>query len=192
MSLDIKTLCLGVLTQGEASGYDIKKHFERTFSQFYLAGFGSIYPALGELSREGMVTYRNIPQEGRPDRKVYAITAAGRERFVAALARAKPTHRVRSQFLVLMYFAHLLPPERLEEILAERVSNMQQKLAEIAEYEQQQDNAGHPDPQSRQFCAGFGKAVMQAACRYIEENGPALIEAARKNTPRNRAQRTQG
>ena len=49
--MDIKTLCLGVLTQGEASGYDIKKHFECVFSHFYVAGFGSIYPALTELAR---------------------------------------------------------------------------------------------------------------------------------------------
>ena len=45
-SMDVKTVCLGMLTDGPASGYDLKKQFESTFSHFFAAGYGSIYPAL--------------------------------------------------------------------------------------------------------------------------------------------------
>jgi len=39
--MDVKTLCLGVLNRGEASGYEIKKQCEEgPFSHFYAAGFG--------------------------------------------------------------------------------------------------------------------------------------------------------
>ena len=44
--VDVKTVCLGMLTDGEASGYDLKKHFESSFGHFFAAGYGSIYPAL--------------------------------------------------------------------------------------------------------------------------------------------------
>ena len=60
-----------------------------SFGHFFAAGYGSIYPALNSLARDGLVECRHIPQEGKPDRKVYSITAAGREHLLAALAACK-------------------------------------------------------------------------------------------------------
>jgi len=82
--MDVKTVCLGLLTQGPASGYDLKKTFESTFGHFFAAGFGSIYPALGTLAEAGLVTCTEVPQDGKPDRKVYSITDDGREAFTRA------------------------------------------------------------------------------------------------------------
>ena len=42
--MDVRTLCLGVLSMGSASGYEIKKRLENGFGHFYDASFGSIYP----------------------------------------------------------------------------------------------------------------------------------------------------
>ena len=50
--MDVKTVCLGMLSDGEASGYDLKKQFESSFGHFFAAGFGSIYPALSSLADE--------------------------------------------------------------------------------------------------------------------------------------------
>ena len=48
--MDVKTLCLGVLSRGEATGYEIKKQCEEgPLAFFYAAGFDSIYPALNAL-----------------------------------------------------------------------------------------------------------------------------------------------
>lgn len=158
-TLDVKALCLGVLTHGEASGYDIKKYFEETFSHFYLAGYGSIYPALAELLAEGAVTVRAVPQAGRPDRKVYQLTDAGRQRFLATLAATPPSHKVRSEFLVLMHFAALLPPERLLAVLDERVDEFDRTLGQLEECERENPGA--------HFCAGFGRTVLRAARDYV-------------------------
>src|SRR3546814_665287 len=57
--MDAKTLCLGVLSRGAASGYEIKKAFEEgPFSHFHQASFGSIYPTLNALSADGLVAVR--------------------------------------------------------------------------------------------------------------------------------------
>ena len=85
--MDVKTICLGVLCTREATGYDIKKHFETAFSHFFLAGFGSIYPALAELSDAGLVSCEERSSGGRPGRKVYRATEAGRASVGWALAR---------------------------------------------------------------------------------------------------------
>jgi hypothetical protein len=41
--MDVKTLCLCVLTEGDKSGYEIKRCFEEAFSHFFSTGFGSAY-----------------------------------------------------------------------------------------------------------------------------------------------------
>lgn len=175
--MDIKTLCLGVLTQGEASGYDIKKHFEQVFSHFYVAGFGSIYPALTELARDGLVTCREETQANRPDRKVYALTATGREAFLKALVATPPRHRIRSEFFVLLQFAHLLPPERLSAVLDERlgdVTRLHQELRQILETCAIEDCGFTP---AQRFEVELAIATLAAHRDYIAQNRAALLDA---------------
>src|SRR3546814_15114546 len=83
--MDGKTLCLAVLFREEATGYEIKKAFEEgPFAHFQRAGFGSIYPALSRLLAEGLAEARAHEQDGRPDKKVYRLNAAGRAAFPRA------------------------------------------------------------------------------------------------------------
>ena len=55
--MDVRTLCLGILSLGDATGYEIKKLVaEGSFSFFSEASYGSIYPALTKLTDEGLVS----------------------------------------------------------------------------------------------------------------------------------------
>ena len=172
-TMDVKTLCLGVLTEGNKSGYEIKRCFEEAFSHFFVAGFGSIYPALAELSRRGMVTCRSVEQEGRPDKKVYSITAAGERVLVDELMSTPPRHKVRSEFLVLMYFAHLLPATRLAAIIDERIAQWELAVGEIEACCALDD--AHASPGMR-FAAGYGRAVIGAALAYVRANKAGLVQ----------------
>ncbi len=131
--MDISNLCLGALTFCEASGYEIKKMFESSFSHFQAVSFGSIYPALARLSEQGLVTYREETQEKRPNKKVFSITTEGRKQFLENLTKAEPTEQHRSDFLMLMMFAHLLPPERLEEIMQTQINQLEAELTTLRE-----------------------------------------------------------
>jgi DNA-binding PadR family transcriptional regulator len=84
--MDAKTLCLGVLAKGDASGYEIKKAFEEgPFAHIHPTSFGSIYPALAKLTDEGLVSCTELAQDKRPDKKVYAMTESGRRALVTEL-----------------------------------------------------------------------------------------------------------
>jgi PadR family transcriptional regulator, regulatory protein AphA len=161
--LDVKTVCLGLLTFGEATGYDLKKHFEASIDHFFSTGFGSIYPALNALLEEGLVTCTSVPQEGRPDRKVYRITPAGEAALRATLATCEPTHKTRSELLALFYFAHLVPPERLRQLVDERIESMQRAFESL---QHTSCPAEHQWPPSVTFVQGFGAALLEAAVRY--------------------------
>jgi DNA-binding PadR family transcriptional regulator len=171
--MDVKTLCLGVLTEGDKSGYEIKRCFEEAFSHFFVAGFGSIYPALAELSRSGLVTCENVEQEGRPDKKVYSLTPAGERLLIDELLMTPPRHKVRSEFLVLMYFAHLLPPTRLAAIIDERIAQWELAVAGIEACAASDD--AHTSPGMR-FARGYGRAVIGAALAYARANKAGLVE----------------
>lgn len=174
--MDVKTLCLGLLSLGDACGYDLKKRFEALFRHFFSAGYGSIYPALAELAQEGLVTCRTESAAGRPERKVYSITAAGRRLFQEALHRTRPQHRLRSDFLAMLYFAEFLEPERLQALLDDRLEQLRAAEAHIAAIQQgwQEDAPG-----GARFVAGFGALLSRVAADYIESNRHLLDTATR-------------
>jgi DNA-binding PadR family transcriptional regulator len=177
--MDVKTLCLGVLTEGDKTGYEIKRCFEDAFSHFFVAGFGSIYPALAELSRRGLVTSRGVEQEGRPDKKIYSITPEGERALAAELAGTPPRHKVRSQFLALMYFAHLLPPERVAGIIDQMIAQWEPTVAKIEGCV----TAEQLTPGMR-FAAGYGRAVLGAALAYVRANKEDLVREVAAATDR--------
>ena len=165
--MDVKTVCLGMLTDGPASGYDLKKYFESTFGHFFAAGFGSIYPALSSLAEQGLVRCEEVPQYGRPDRKVYSITDAGYECLRSALDNPAPAHKLRSEFLATLFFAHLMTDEQVDAVLDNRIR-------EVGTFLRLLDGLDLEDtrrwPAGARFVAGFGR-TMATACRdYIDNN----------------------
>ena len=175
--MDVKDLCLGALTHGDATGYDLKKFFESTFSHCFLAGYGSIYPALAELTEEKLVSAKTVPGQGGPSRKIYHLTEAGRKAFLQRLEATEPQHKVKSEFLVIMHFAHLLPPKRLDAVLDQHLAELEHKLALIDAYESAQ--AGKPSC-GASFVCGFGKAMMGAARNYIRAHRHELAQGGEK------------
>ncbi len=126
--MDTSNLCLGALCLSDASGYEIKKMFEDSFSHFQAVSFGSIYPALARLSEQGLVSFREETQEKRPTKKVFSITPDGRQHFFDNLVVMEPAEQYRSDFMVLMMFAHLLPAERLEQVLQSQSKQVEAEL----------------------------------------------------------------
>src|SRR5690606_31134512 len=115
--MDVKTLCLGVLSRGEASGYEIKKAFqEGAFSHFHQASFGSIYPALNALAAEGLVAVRAQAQDKRPDKKIYSLAPKGQTALLAALMAPPAPDAMRSDFLFILFFAQHLPAARVAQL----------------------------------------------------------------------------
>jgi len=171
--MDVKTVCLGMLNDGAASGYDLKKHFESTFAHFFAAGYGSIYPALSSLAEAGLVDCEVIPQAGKPDRKVYRITDAGHQHLLEALKQPAPTHKVRSEFLATMCFAHLMTPTQIETVLQSRIEDIERYMSVFHELE---CSCMEEWPDGMRFVCGFGKTMTEAMRKYIEENKHILTQ----------------
>jgi DNA-binding PadR family transcriptional regulator len=113
MSLD--HALLGFLNYHPYTGYDLKKIFDTSVRHFWPADQSQIYRTLARLTEQGFADMEKVPQEDRPDRKVYHITDAGRAELLKFLSGPPPMGEPRSAPLIQVFFAGQLSDE---EILA--------------------------------------------------------------------------
>jgi len=169
--VDAKTLCLGALMHSEASGYEIRKLFEGgPFSAIYDVSFGSIYPALTVLLDREWATCCVAEQDGRPDKKVYSITPAGRAAFLDALATTPAPDKMRSEMLFILSFGDHLPRSVVLELVDRYIANYEDRLSAI-------DDRCNDSvlPPVRRFVHNFGITMYETALEYLRTHRAELL-----------------
>src|SRR5215213_3766635 len=94
---------LGLLSREELSGYDLKRWMERPLGYFWSARHSQIYPELARLEGEGLVTHTLVEQSGKPDKKVYRITAGGLEALKEWVVEPPVSRSVRDELTLKAY-----------------------------------------------------------------------------------------
>jgi DNA-binding PadR family transcriptional regulator len=105
----LKHAVLASLLSGSASGYELAKRMDRSVANFWPAIPQQIYTELRRLEADGLVNGEDVVQRGRPNKRVYEITAGGRRELHAFLeATPRPT-TIRDELLVKVQAADLDP-----------------------------------------------------------------------------------
>jgi DNA-binding PadR family transcriptional regulator len=122
------------------SGYDIKRAFDRSLATYWNAGNSQIYTTLKTLAARKLVSSEIIQQEGRPNRRVYSLTPAGRAALDAWLAEPVPSRFTKDEFLTRLFFCgqtsdaialrHL---EEHEEALHAQLADMERALRDYGD-----------------------------------------------------------
>ena len=113
---------LTILEREKSSGYDLARHFALTAGQIWSATHQQIYLELGKLHQSGWVDFKLINQEGKPDKKEYALTDEGHGELRRWLLRPASPKRVRESLLIKVMGSHLVPHDiLLEQIREQRV-----------------------------------------------------------------------
>jgi len=87
-----KLLVLKVLSKSPNHGYGILKELESMTSGCCVPTFGSIYPILKELTRDGYAEVSEDKQlKGAQKRRVYSLTSLGLEAYEVALEAWRST-----------------------------------------------------------------------------------------------------
>jgi len=81
---------LGTLNRRRTHGYEIRQNLNILLGTFRTLSFGSLYPALRDLTERGLITARDESGLGKRSRIVYDITPAGRAELAKALNTAPP------------------------------------------------------------------------------------------------------
>ncbi|MEU6483630.1 PadR family transcriptional regulator [Streptomyces sp. NPDC046887] len=65
------------LLEKPGSGYELARRFERSIGYFWTATHQQIYRVLKRMETDGWVAAREVPQQGRPDKKEYSVADLG-------------------------------------------------------------------------------------------------------------------
>src|SRR5436190_13301845 len=121
------------LSERPASGLDLTRRFDRSLGFFWQATHQQIYRVLARMGADGWVRVKRVAQQGRPDKKVYAVSAAGRRELTRWLAAPTPMEQFRSEVAVKLRGASY--GER-ESLLAQVREQRAEHAARLAHYEQ--------------------------------------------------------
>ena len=78
------------LSERSGSGYELARRFERSIGLFWNAPHQQIYRVLKRMEEAGWVAVDVVAQSGRPDKKVYTVSAPGRDELARWLAAPDP------------------------------------------------------------------------------------------------------
>jgi len=172
--VDAKTLCLGALMHDDASGYEIRKLFEDgLFSAIHDVSFGSIYPALTVLLEREWVTCRIAEQDGRPDKKVYSITASGRAAFLDAISTPPAPDKMRSEMLFVLSFGDYLPRADVMALVDRYIAEYRDRLLAL-----ESCSCAENAPPVRKFVNDFGLKMYKTAIAFLEDHRSDLMNQA--------------
>lgn len=123
---------MGFVSLGPTSGYTLKKRFDGSLRSFWTATQSQIYRELHRLERDGLVTAERAPGEGKPDRKLYAITRTGRSALAQWLAEAPEPLVLRHPLLLRFVFAASQPAVELDGLLERYAAGVAASRADYA------------------------------------------------------------
>lgn len=132
-SVSLNHAILGFLNYKPLTGYDLKKAFDASVQHFWSADQSQIYRTLARLAERDLVEMEVVPQDGRPSRKVYHITDAGREELRRWLTTPLPPQKTRVAWLIQVFFAAQLPDAAIAALFERLAQNLRQQLAVLEE-----------------------------------------------------------
>jgi DNA-binding PadR family transcriptional regulator len=89
-SMSVGHALLGILAQGPAHGYDLKREHDLRFPGAKPLAYGQVYATLARLERDGDAEIAETAKGGGPERTVYALTPEGRNTLDDWLEQVEP------------------------------------------------------------------------------------------------------
>jgi DNA-binding PadR family transcriptional regulator len=125
---------LGLLREQQMHPYEMQRQLHLRHTDELLAlKRGSLYHAINQLQRDGLIEPVEVSREGRwPERTVYRITVDGEEELLAWIRELVTTPaREPSQFMAALAHLRQLTPTDAREQLQLRSVNLQAMIASL-------------------------------------------------------------
>lgn len=125
----IEMALLGVLKEREMHGYELKKQLNAQLGQFWQFSYGSLYPAIKRLEKQGAVERVYPKQQVRRRLNVYRITRRGEELFDQMIGEHSAVDDAR--FSIKMAFFRYMDKSARMELLERRRAYLADQLADL-------------------------------------------------------------
>ncbi len=124
---------LSILVSAPSSGYDLAKRFnssvEGSVGFFWSASFQQIYRELNRLEAKAWLQAEAVQQENRPDKRIYSVTALGKQQLCQWIAEVEEMASIKDELLVKLYAGHLVSRQTIVTKLEAHRQQHQQRLA---------------------------------------------------------------
>lgn len=127
--MSLKHAVLASLLDGAASGYELAKRMDISVGNFWHALPTQIYSELRSLEAGGLVGGEEVEQERRPNKRLFSITAEGREELERFTRQAPRPTSIKDELLVQIQAADAGDKEAVAEAIEERRKAAQIRLA---------------------------------------------------------------
>lgn len=127
--MSLKHVILVVLKKGRCTGYEINQTFAGPLGIYWHTSHQAVYRALASLSKDGWVRFQEKSQDGKPDKKIYRITARGEKVLHAWLTSHQNPAPINESLLVKFFAGELCPTEVLTAQVAAMQAIHEEKLA---------------------------------------------------------------
>jgi DNA-binding PadR family transcriptional regulator len=164
---------LGLLSRGEASGYELAASAQRNVNLILAPAKSRIYHLLPRLLDRGLVTRRRVDQDTRPDKHMYRLTEAGWEAFRGWLDDTSAS-LTRPQLLLKLFFgAHADQAALLAQLRHYR----EQTARELRFFESiERENLDDEDGFHANLTVWCALAIDRALLRWIDRSVAAIEE----------------
>lgn len=129
----IEFAILGLLHEAPMHGYELRKRLASRLGAFRAFSYGSLYPALCRLLRAGLIAEEQAEPDGdraswgRRAKRVYKLTAEGKERFATLVTEGGPEAWDDDGFGVHLAFFSRTPAEARMRILEGRRRRVEER-----------------------------------------------------------------
>jgi DNA-binding PadR family transcriptional regulator len=132
---------LSVLVSAPSSGYDLAKRFnpsvEGSVGFFWSASFQQIYRELNRLEEKEWLQAESVQQENRPDKRLYTLTALGKQQLCQWIADSEEIAPIKDDLLIKLYVGHLVSYQTITAKLETHRQHHQHRLAVYQEIKNQ-------------------------------------------------------
>jgi PadR family transcriptional regulator, regulatory protein AphA len=177
---------LGFLSGGPITGYDLKTRcFDEAAGHLWTADQAQVYRTLERLEDRGLARSKLVPQRGKPDRRLYTISAPGRAALAEWLRRPDEIAPSRDPFLLHLFFSGALPDDALLELLAHAREGHQLRLEHLRsdvtrDVDEWAASTGRVrDGEVRRLALGASLAVTRATIDWLDD----CIDRVRRGLP---------
>jgi PadR family transcriptional regulator AphA len=179
-TVNFRYFILGLLTQQPMSGYDIKRFLKSLSWLIGSPSFGSLYPALHALHKDGLVTVDVQPRQDKPPRKIYSTTKAGRQLLKEWINQPAKSSTPLKAFLMRL----ILATNFTHAIL---IAHLQQRRAQVADHQaalEQAVSTSDKKTNLKQCLAmDYGAALAAAESAWLDSTLARLSQLSQQPLP---------
>src|SRR6185312_11932836 len=165
---------------------------ETSIGHFWSESYGQIYPALRDLSAQGLIRRRPGSRGANRERHVYEITEKGRDALTAWRSEPPRPGPVRNELLLKLFFGSRESASHEVEWIDGLIERERAELREFTaireRLDREPDLRDHPSLPYWLLTLSYGEHHARSVIRWCRESRRAILamagSASRKGTPR--------